>query len=351
MASYLAHKDKEAVGFLLVTLSTACTFLVVMVCLAEDKSTVPRSVAVSDILHELKNAWNFPTLRWVVIFLFLLHFNPFSFTVLYLHSTQQLGISEQAFGTSSSLSSIGGLLASLLSGYYGSRWDIKIRLCGSTTLNMLTSLCFLWLEGPWSLYILMCLQGYTGMLALLVQLELAGNATQTQGSGTVFACLMSAQNASTALSTYLGGLLYSLLLTHSDSTTAFRLLVGLGSLCTLACLFLIVFCASALSSDSRLPAGKGTSTQHEESKVFPKAVEIFTKTATKEGEETKIGSRERQTGKICGEHFPLELAELDFFSTNKLRPKPADDKTNMVSLHLLQESQQSVTVSDTCALA
>ncbi len=195
--------------------------------------------ATRGALAEMWAAARTPAVMAVGAFLFLWSFNPFAASVLYLHATVEVGISEQEFGNSSSWLGVGAAVASVAYGYYCRSVPFRWLIHASIALGIVTTLAYFGLVGPRSAYAVRFAVGVTYMTATLAQLDLAARSCPPRVAGTTFALLMSLSNLAVALSGALGGWLYELLGAYFGAEGAFRALLLIGAFFTALCWLLV----------------------------------------------------------------------------------------------------------------
>lgn len=231
---WLTERGLQRVAFLICGVMALFTFVAALVFVREPRHARPRT-SLREALRALRGAVTSPAVIGVGSFLFLWRFNPFSSSVLYLHLTQRLGVSEQRFGLIASVSAaaaIGGAAA-----FYGANRRVPTRwlVHASIALGVLTTLGWWAVRGPTSALVIGAVTGFFFMFAALVQLDLAARATAALTAGTVFALLMSASNLATSGSTWVGGRLYETWGGTVGPQRAFELLVLVGALFSAAC--------------------------------------------------------------------------------------------------------------------
>jgi predicted MFS family arabinose efflux permease len=177
--------------------------------------------------------------RAAAAFLFLWSFNPFSMSVLYLHMTQNLGISEQFYGVTISLLSVGAIVGSLAYATYCRRVPMPWLIHLAIAAGVLSTLAYCCVTGRMSAAIISVIVGFTYLTGSMVQFDLAARACPVAAAGTTFAMLMAISNLSLSLSTALGGWLYDDWAVRWGATAAFNLLVVAGALSTCVCWLLV----------------------------------------------------------------------------------------------------------------
>src|SRR4030095_14302027 len=92
---------------------------------------------------DLAAALRAPGLRTTGAILVLWSFNPIWQSVLYLHATESLGLSEQSFGLSLSVFFAGCMAASLLYGAYCRRVALSTLVHGSIVAGIVSNALYL----------------------------------------------------------------------------------------------------------------------------------------------------------------------------------------------------------------
>jgi hypothetical protein len=195
-------------------------------------------------LGELSATARTPTVILAAGFLFLWSFNPFNTSVLYLHMTKRLSISEQDYGISVSMLSVGAIAGSLAYGFYCRRVPMTWLIHLAIATGILSTLAYAGVSGPKSLWVVSTLVGFTYLTGSIVQFDLAARACPVHAAGTTFALLMSISNLSLSLSMALGSSLYVDWTKRWGASTAFQGLVVLGSLSTAFCWLLYPYIKS-----------------------------------------------------------------------------------------------------------
>ena len=246
VGGWLSQHGRQREGFLVCALTSCLTLLLTWFCVREARRPAPprrfRSAA-----KELLAAVRTPAVLAAAAFLFLWSFNPFSTSVLYLYMTRQLGISEQFYGVTISLLSVGAIAGSLAYAAYCRRVRMAWLIHLAIAAGVLSTLAYCCVTGPISAAIISVLVGFTYLTGSMVQLDLAARACPVAAAGTTFALLMALSNLSLSLSTVLGGWLYDGWSSRWGETTAFQLLVASGALATSACWLLVPFLKRSLS--------------------------------------------------------------------------------------------------------
>lgn len=237
LGGYLSDHGHQQAGFLICAIVSLGTLLLTWFLVRErPQRAAPRRLRSA--AGSLWKAARSPIVLGVGGFLFLWNFNPFSSTVLYVHMTRELGLSEQFYGGMVSLDAVASVVACLCYGLYCRRVPFRLLVHLSIVTGILATVAYWGLSGPTSAVLVTLAVGFSYMTACLVQYDLAARACPPETAGTVFALLMSLTNLSNALSTAVGGYLYESWLA-AGSQAAFNALVGLGALFTAGCWLLV----------------------------------------------------------------------------------------------------------------
>jgi predicted MFS family arabinose efflux permease len=185
----------------------------------------------------------------VAAFLLLWNFNPFTSTVLYLYMTQFLGVSEQAYGDTVSVSAVASVAAAIAYAGYCRHVKPMQLVHWTTLLGVLSTLAFLLLEDLSSAMWVSAAFGFSSMTATLMQFDLAARFCPPAVAGTIFALLMSVCNIANALGTWLGGELYDAGAPRWGRPASYRVLITLGAITTAMCWLLIPRLKKSLGED------------------------------------------------------------------------------------------------------
>ena len=234
VGGYLSQHGQQTAGFLICAVFTAGTAILAIFVVRE----APRPMSA----HATRAAWmalartfRTPAVWAAAVFLFLWNFNPFSTSVLYMHMTRSMGLSEQFYGNTVSVLAVSAVAASIAYYFYCRRvrFDLLIHL--SIATGVASTLAYWGLSGPVSAVWVTVLVGFTYMTGTLVQLDLAARSCPPDTAGTTFALLMAVSNLGYSLSAAFGGYLYDGWVELRGDVGAFDMLVGVGALSTSAC--------------------------------------------------------------------------------------------------------------------
>lgn len=234
LGGYLSEHRLQSLGFLICAVMTAGTGVLAFLFVREDP--VARTLrGAGGAWLEIKRTLGSRPLWGAAAFLFLWNFNPFSTSVLYLHMTRAMGMSEQFYGNTVSLLAIAAVAASIAYLFYCRRvrfrWLVHAAICA----GIASTLAYWALTDATSAVWITCGVGFTYMTGTLVQLDLAARSCPPQTAGTTFALLMAVANLAFSASAGFGGYLYDAWFSALGEAGAFDTLVGVGALCTCAC--------------------------------------------------------------------------------------------------------------------
>jgi MFS family permease len=242
----LSQWKLQELGFLIAGLTTLGGFVLVLFVVRE-----PRRDAYADdivrrsrhgIRHALAAMWRtvrHPGILTIGGFIFLWNFNPFTSSVLYMHMVDHAGFSEEFYGTTVAIVSVGCMLASAAYGFYCRRLSVTQLVYLSIVTGVLATIAYWGLSGKWSAVIISFVVGFTYMTGMLVQLDLAARVCEIETAGTTFALLMALSNFAVSLSMYAGGHIYDAVAARTSYTFAFNTVVGIGAFFTACCLVLV----------------------------------------------------------------------------------------------------------------
>lgn len=257
VGGYLSHHGRQNEGFLI------CGVMAFLTCLltcffVKENPYVSRKGHLRLATKELAAAARTPVVMAAAAFLFLWSFNPFSMTVLYMHMTKELGISEQYYGFTISTLSVGAIVGSLGYSAYCRRVQMSWLIHLSIAMGVLSTLAYCLVVDQMSAAIVSCVVGFTYLTGSMVQYDLAARACPPAAAGTTFALLMALSNLSMSLSTAIGGSLYDYWSERWNPKTAFNLLVAAGALSTCACWLIVPFMLRTIRTDNFVNAEAGS---------------------------------------------------------------------------------------------
>jgi len=249
VGGWLSQHRREEVGFLICAAATAASLVLAVLWVPEPR--VARSTeTLVDTAAALGRAVRTPAVLTSAAFLFLWNFNPFSSSVQYVYMVRDMGLSDQFYGTMTSLFAAAAMCGSLAYGFYCRRVPFARLIHLAIVTGVLSTLTYWGLTGKWSACLVTVLSGVTYMTGNLIQLDLAARICPPKAAGTVFALLMSVSNLAILTSTWLGGIWYDQLDALWGHRAAFNTLVAMGAAFTAGCWLLTPWLRAAGPVDS-----------------------------------------------------------------------------------------------------
>jgi len=253
LGGWMTQHHRQELGFLVCGLGALVSLVAALLWLRDDPPRTPEvsarnehSETLTDAaglrnsdfrarLRTMRRTLTSPQFLIIAAFLFLWNFNPFSSTIQQLHLTQQLQLTEQQYGHTVSLFSIGAIGACAVYGLVcrsiPARWLIHLAITG----GVFSTLAYLLAESLTSAFVVSAIAGFVYMLGNLIQMDLAARICPAEIAGSMFALLMSVSNMAIIFSTSLGGWLYEWMLADSGPEVAYSVLVWIGSATTAMC--------------------------------------------------------------------------------------------------------------------
>lgn len=235
---YLSDRRLEQWSFLVCGMLSLVVLALALSVVREPVAQL-ESASFHEALDALGHAVRRPSVLLVGAFLFVWSFSPFSTTILYIHMTGDLGLSERDYGDSISVLALGCLIASAGYGLYCRRIRFGALLRMSIVCGSLSTLAYWALVDRASAFALSFAVGFFHMTGLMVTLDLAARSCPLRAAGTIFASLMALTNISAALAGWIGGEIYERALETLGGQPAFSLLVVIGSVLPAACWLLV----------------------------------------------------------------------------------------------------------------
>jgi MFS family permease len=212
----------------------------VLVLAREPRHAVLPRDEVRRIRRQLFSGRRLMALAAAAAFLFLWNFNPFSSNVLQGYMTGELGLSEQFYGHTRSLQSLGKVAACLVYFPLCRRVPFGLLIHTAIVAGIAASLGYLLLRGAATALAISFFWGLAWQIGLLIQLDLSARVCPTESAGTTFALLMAISNTGESCGLYVGGGWYDRLAGQLGSRhLAFDSLVLLAALFTAGCWLIV----------------------------------------------------------------------------------------------------------------
>ena len=149
----------------------------------------------------------------------------------YVHLTSTLGLDEQAYGTSLSLFSAGGMVASIAYGLYCRRIATRALLHGAITAGILANVLYWWVASAEALYVVSALGGFAYMTGSLILLD----RPHPLPVATVFATIMAVANLGSSFAEAGGGYLFEGATASYGAASAYGLVIVVSVLVIASC--------------------------------------------------------------------------------------------------------------------
>ena len=256
VGGYLSQRGDQNFAFLIGAALTSITFLLTWWCVTEPPQRAERG-DLKTAIGALASATKAPQVRAAAAFVFLWSFNPFSTAVLYMHMTEEIGLSEQFYGTSVSLLSLGAIAASIAYGFYCRRISFGVLIHGAIACGIVSTLAYGGLSGERSAAGISLGVGFAYMTGSLVLFDVSARSCPLQAAGTTFALLMGLSNFGFSLSAALGGYFYETWSRWWSASSAFNLLVLVGALANCLCFPLAPYLIRSLAEADPEKVGSG----------------------------------------------------------------------------------------------
>jgi MFS family permease len=171
--------------------------------------------------------------------MFLWTFNPMWVSVLYLHMTETLGYSEQAYGNTYALFFAGCLLGSLGYALYCRAVRLGALLHLSILAGAIANAVYWDIANLHWAYAISFAAGVAYVTGMLIQLDLAARIIPARAAATLFATVMAVTNLAASGSEALGGWLYGRLSADAGPVSAFHSVVIVSVLFACSCWLLV----------------------------------------------------------------------------------------------------------------
>jgi predicted MFS family arabinose efflux permease len=175
----------------------------------------------------------------VCALLTLWSFNPVWGSVLYVHMTEDLGFSEQAFGNVTSAFFLGSLLGSVGYGFYCRSVRLSALLHLSILAAVVSNAVYWQLGSLTSAYVVSAIAGAAYMTGTLIQLDLTARIIPARAAATVFAIVMALTNFAGSGSEAFGGWLFESTKASYGREPAFSLVVAVSVAAAVNCWLLV----------------------------------------------------------------------------------------------------------------
>lgn len=235
LGGWLSQHAHYSWGFALCAAAVLATLGLVIWRVREPPRASSEAMAGAAMLREFAHALGARGVWSIAAFMFLWSFNPFYSTVLNLHVTKGLELSEEFYGLTDTLIALGAIVGSITYRMYCERVPMRLLVHLSIVLGLASIVGYWALENHASAVIVSLVFGAGNMTGMLIQLDLAARHCPLSAAGTIFALLMSVSNAGTSVSEWLGGGWYAVGTELWGRDVAFDFLVAVAALATAGC--------------------------------------------------------------------------------------------------------------------
>jgi MFS family permease len=233
LGGYFSAPGSQSQAFLSCAILWVASFVLTLKYVRDPAPSAPSDWR--EHVRDLRRALGAPALLPASAILFLWSFNPLWQSVLYLHATEALGMSEQTFGNAISIFFGGCMLASVLYGAYCRRVPLTRLVHVSIVAGVLSNALYLAADTQATFFAVSALAGFTYMTGVLIQLDLAARLIPLAVAATLFATIMALTNVSSSLSEMLGGRLYDVVHGDLGELAAYQIVVLASALFAASC--------------------------------------------------------------------------------------------------------------------
>jgi MFS family permease len=234
LGGWLSEHKSQALGFAICAGAASLSLLLALTCVREPprpKDEIPLHARLQAMFAALFQG----RFLAAAAFLFLWNFNPFTSAILQDYQSVHLGLGDQFYGTSVSVSAIASVTACIAYAAYCRHFTMNALIHISIVAGVATTLLYLGLQDARTGIVLAAITGFTYMTGTLVQLDLAARVCPPLAAGTVFALLMSLSNLGVAGGMYVGGRLHNRFEPVVGPHRMFDLLVLAGAAASCLC--------------------------------------------------------------------------------------------------------------------
>lgn len=237
-------------------LTAAFSSLIILACLWIEEpqpAPAPRS-AITSVVHLLRQRR-----FWLLsLLIFLWNFYPFLGTVQFYYQNDVLHLSPVYIGSMSTLGGFAGLLgAGFFWKAHGRLWDPDAAVRAGALIGSLLSLAYFFYIGPISVAIVEALFGFVSVVLRLALMDLLARACPDFAEASSFALFIVIFDLTASASNMAGGRIYDALkAAHYSPQASAADLILIGSICTLACWWIVPLVAPSPSEkEQRLVSG------------------------------------------------------------------------------------------------
>jgi MFS family permease len=236
---YIAEVRLQSFAFAICAGLWVCAFAIAWRFARDDRIASLNAESFRTTAAALLGIWQQPLFLTVCGLLSLWSFNPVWGSVLYVHMTEALGFSEQAYGNVSSVFFAGCLIASVGYGFYCRSVRLAILLHLSILAAIVSNAIYWQVSDLASAYVVSSIAGAAYMTGTLIQLDLVARIVPAKAAATVFATVMALTNFVASGSEAIGAWLFQITNESYGAEAAFRLAVAVSVAAAMGCWLLI----------------------------------------------------------------------------------------------------------------
>ena len=194
LGGYIAEQRLQSFAFALCSGLWMVALAITWRYAGDDRAEHLDTASLRDTAAALIGAFREPLFLTVCALLTLWSFNPVWGSVLYLHMTEGLGFSEQAYGNVTSAFFAGSLLGSVGYGIYCRSVRLSVLLHLSILAAIVSNAVYWQVSSLASAYVISVFAGAAYMTGTLIQLDLTARIIPVRAAATIFATVMALTN-------------------------------------------------------------------------------------------------------------------------------------------------------------
>ena len=239
LGGYIAEQRLQSFAFALCSGLWMVALAITWRYAGDDRAEHLDTPSLRDTAAALIGAFREPLFLTVCALLTLWSFNPVWGSVLYLHMTEGLGFSEQAYGNVTSAFFAGSLLGSVGYGIYCRSVRLSVLLHLSILAAIVSNAVYWQVSSLASAYVISVFAGAAYMTGTLIQLDLTARIIPVRAAATIFATVMALTNFAGTGSEAFGSWLFETTAVSYGHETAFSLVVAASVAAAVSCWALI----------------------------------------------------------------------------------------------------------------
>ena len=226
LGGYIAEQRLQSFAFALCSGLWMVALAITWRYAGDDRAEHLDTASLRDTAAALIETFREPLFLTVCALLTLWSFNPVWGSVLYLHMTEGLGFSEQAYGNVTSAFFAGSLLGSVGYGIYCRSVRLSVLMHLSILAAIVSNAVYWQVSSLASAYVISVFAGAAYMTGTLIQLDLTARIIPVRAAATIFATVMALTNFAGTGSEAFGSWLFETTAVSYGHETAFSLVVA-----------------------------------------------------------------------------------------------------------------------------